>query len=288
MTAPSAEREIEELNKQLAELKVEKEKFGEESFRWASKRDVMHGEIKGFRLESRAFKEKRDAINSEIQKLKAFREEARAKYREKIDNLKQIRSRLSENLKGAKRRTMLDLEKEIESIDWKIQTNSLSLDEEKKLVAQVKLLENQLKDRRKLETANNEINQLEIEAKTLKAKIVSHTSKISDLAEQSQKFHEKMIGLIENIKVMQSEADEMHKKFVDSREKSNVLEASFDEIFSKIKSLRRSISEKEEETKAKKIAELQIKLEEEALEKLKQGKKLTFDEFKILAEKGKI
>jgi len=44
----------------------------------------------------------------------------------------------------------------------------------------------------------------------------------------------------------------------------------------------------EEKEQRQKQEDLQKQTEEKALEKLKRGEKLTFDEFKILIEKGRI
>jgi uncharacterized coiled-coil DUF342 family protein len=60
------------------------------------------------------------------------------------------------------------------------------------------------------------------------------------------------------------------------------------EKLEQVKALCAAIRQKEEEEKSRHQANLKKQVEDEALEKLKQGKKLSFDEFKILAEQGKI
>ncbi|MDH5636311.1 MAG: hypothetical protein OEY47_06580, partial [Candidatus Bathyarchaeota archaeon] len=60
------------------------------------------------------------------------------------------------------------------------------------------------------------------------------------------------------------------------------------ELLDKIKTFEKELQEAEEKKQAKRQRELCKELEERALEKLKRGEKLTWEEFKILAEKRKI
>ena len=56
----------------------------------------------------------------------------------------------------------------------------------------------------------------------------------------------------------------------------------------KAKALREKNRREETEKKIKRETDLRKKLEKKALNKLKNGEKLNFDEFKVLAEQGKI
>jgi len=283
------EQRIEELTQELYKIKDERDRLNKESLRWAEERNLLHEEIKKLRSEARLFKEKRDALNNEVQSLKILREEDRRKHRENIDQLQKLRQRMREAI--AKRepiRDALSLEREIETIDWKIQTNPLSLDEERELVERVKILENQLEVYRSIKGIKDEIARLKNEAKALKEEIASHGEKILEVAGQSQKFHLNMIEHLENIKKLGVKADEMHKKYVENKEEAQTFQSKYAEIFNQIKALQKAIQEKEEEEKTKQLAELRNKLEKEALDKLKRGKKLSFEEFKILAEQGRI
>ena len=56
----------------------------------------------------------------------------------------------------------------------------------------------------------------------------------------------------------------------------------------KIKIFEKELREAEEKKQAKRQRELRKELEKRAIEKAKRGEKLTWEEFKILAEKEKI
>jgi uncharacterized coiled-coil DUF342 family protein len=240
------------------------------------------------RLEAKGFRDKRDELNAEIQFLKTVKEERREKRADAIEQLKGQRLKIKATSTTRATRSSKSLEDEIAEIDWNIQTEPHSLEEEKKLVDQVKALEIQLQAHKKIEQLKGKIYGLGAEAQTLKDEIKTDSDKILELAEQSQKFHEKMIEGLEKAKTLKMEADENHRKYVENREKAKACHIKFVEKLEQVKALRAAIRQKEEEEKSRQQADLKRKVEEEALDKLKQGKKMSFDEFKILAEQGKI
>jgi len=284
----TSEQKIARLNNELDALKVERDKFNEEAQAWAEKRDKIHDEIRRIGLEAKGFRDKRDELNDEIKFLKTMKEERVKKRAETFDQLKSQRLKIKDASATKTVRSSKLLEREIAKIDWQIQTKPHSLEEEKKLVNQVKTLEIQLQVNRRIEQIKNEIANLKKEARTLKDEIQTDTSKIRELAEHSQKFHEKMIRELEKAKALKTEADKMHHKFVESKEKANTCHSKYVEILDQVKALRTAIRQREEEARTKQQTDLKRKIEDEALDKLKRGKKLSFEEFKILAEQGKI
>ena len=288
MKIVTSERTIEQLNSELDALKAERNRLNDEAKTWADKRDKLHEEIQKMRLEVKGFRGKRDELNAEIQFIKTMKEERREKRTDAIEQLKGQRLKIKTMSTMKETRSSKSLEDKIAEIDWMIQTESHSLEEEKKLVDQVKALEIQLQAHKKIEQFKGKIYGLSAEAQTLKEEIKTDSDKILELAERSQKFHEKMIAGLEKTKTLRMEADENHCKYVESREKAKACHSKFVEKLEQVKALFAAIRQKEEEEKSRHQANLKKQVEDEALEKLKQGKKLSFDEFKILAEQGKI
>jgi phosphoserine phosphatase len=279
---------IDELNRELYTLKCEQGRQNRESLQWAEKRDILHEEIKKLRMEAKNLKEKRDALNDEVRHLKTLREEIKRKYNEEIGNIQRLKQQIRETKTKLHQKNVQSLEKEIERFEWRIQTDSLSLNEEKKLVEQVKNLEKQLEFYGNMESKKDEIQTLENAVKKHKFEILAYQEKIVELAALSQKSHLKMLEYYEKMKELKAEADKMHKKYLESREKAQVFQSRYKEVLNQILSIKRAVQEREEKERIKKLAELKALLEKNALEKLKRGDKLTFEEFKILAEQGKI
>jgi uncharacterized coiled-coil DUF342 family protein len=196
-------------------------------------------------------------------------EERRKQRQEKIEQLKEDRLKVRETLADKPSRSFRSLKDELDKLEWKIQTESHSIEEERRLVGYVKSLETQLETYRRVEVIRSRIMKIEEDMNALRQDSLVDREKIQELTQKSQSFHENMISRLEKAKDLKKEADEMHGKYVEYRDKARVQHAKYLDVLMQIKDMR-------------------SQLEKTALEKLKNGKKLTFEEFKILAEQGKI
>lgn len=282
------EQRVEELERELDTLTTERDRLNEEALRWAGKRDRLHEQIRRLRSEANSFREERDKLNGAVGALKTLREGAKKEARIKIDQIKTLRQEIKDALSHRPSRSSQSLQNEIEAIEWKIQTDSPTLDEERRLIERVKALETQMEVYREIESIRDKIEGLQNQITKLKDERVSHNQKISEMAKESQRFHEKMIERLQNATKLKAEADEMHGKYAEHKEPARALHLRYVETLEQIRTLREKIREKEEKERSEQEADLRRKLEEEALGKLKRGEKLTFEEFKILAEQGKI
>jgi len=286
--AEDRKREIAELSRELGTLKAERDRLLAEAHRQAQERNRIHGEMRKLRLEVDTLKEKRDALNRQVRHLKALREEGWRDCRAKIEELKRLRREIKEAVLRKPNRTRESLESDIEKIEWRIQTESPSLKEERELVEQVKDLENELEIYRDIERTEDKIATLENDVEELKDQISVLRIKISEVAGQSQRFHEKMIGHLQKVKELKAKADEKHGEYIDCREKAKVFHSKYLATLDQMNAIREQVRKEEEKEKARKQSILQERMEKTASDKLKRGERLTFEEFKILAEMGKI
>ena len=178
------------------------------------------------------------------------------------------------------------VEREIKDIDWKIQTSSLPLKEEQDLVNRVRQLESQLVVQKQIRKVKDALFKLRAEKQKFGAEAQTIHEKLSELAEQSQKYHEQMIEVLDKARELQTEADEAHKKYVETREQAQKLHQKCVELLEKIKSIQRELKETMNKKQAERQSELKEELEKRALEKMKRGEKLVWEEFQVLAEKG--
>ena len=178
------------------------------------------------------------------------------------------------------------IEREIEQIDWKIQTTSLPLKEEEELINQVRQLEAQLSVQKRIKKVKEKLLELRTEEKNLEIEAKTLHEKLSELAEQSQKFHEQMLETLDKARKLQVEADDAHQKYVETKQQAQKQHQKCVELLEKLRAFERELKETADERQAERQSELQKELEERALAKLKRGEKLMWEEFKILAEKG--
>ncbi len=272
-------KKITELRQQLAPLIEKHDKLNSEAKQWAEKRDSLHKQIKKLRAKAHELKQKRDELNVRVQELKILREEANKERRERHAQILKLREEIRALREKKPSRSMDNIQAEIEKLEWKIQTTSLTLKEEKVLIDQVGFLENQLLVYNQLQKLKDSLTELRTEEKELESNAKIHHKELLGLAEQSQELHKEMMEALNEADSLQGEADKAHQRFLEAKQRVRSLHQ-------RIELLREEIHCIEEETKSKHELELRKGLEERALEKLRRGEKLTWEEFKVLAEKG--
>jgi uncharacterized coiled-coil DUF342 family protein len=280
------ETRIEKLSQELNPLKEERDKLNSEAKKWANKRNTLHEKIKTLRKDASIIKEKRDAINEKVQNLKNLRNQMKTERGEKHEKILGLQEKIRALNENKPEGNMRQVEREIEEIDWRIQTSSLPVKEEQELVNQVRNLESQLVVQKQMEKVGQKLFELRTEERKLGLEAKAIHEKLSELAEQSQKFHVQMIDVLEKAKELQVEADEAHQKHVDARQHAQELHQKCVELMEKIKVIQKELKETADKKQAERQSKLKNELEEKALAKLKRGEKLMWEEFQVLAEKG--
>ena len=282
------QQKIEELTQKLSALKDQKDKLNAEAEKWAEKRDKLNEQFKNLRAETLGLKNERDNLNGEVKELKQQRDEAKTEFHTKIEEMRKLIQEIKDLVKKKPPRSFQALQREFEQIEWKIQTTSLSLKEEKELVEQVRPLEMQLNIYRKLDHLNQKCIQLKTELSALKTKSKLFHQKLTETAQRSQQIHAKMLEKIEDLKKLKEEADSLHKLFLQTREKIRPVQEEILEISAQIKAFREEAEVEEEKEKKKGEEALRERLEKQAREKLRRGEKLSWEEFQLLAEKENV
>lgn len=286
MSQPQKTQKIEELAQKLSELKEQRNGTNAEAAEWAEKRDKLNRQVKSLAIEIHRLKGERDKLNEKVKELKQQREKTKIEIREKIKQIKQLKEEIRALSKKKPSRSLQTLKKEVDDIEWKIQTTPLGLPEEKELVEKVKQLETQLNIHRKLDQLSLKIREFEREIKARKTNSKFCHEKLTEDAQRSQEIHERMLEKIVESKKLKLEADNFHKLFLQIRERIRPIQNEIKEISSQMKLLRDEIRAQEETEKKQSEKSFREKLEKQAKEKLKRGEKLSWEEFQLLAEKG--
>ncbi len=279
-------RKLAELDQQLIPLEKELDRLNSEAEKWAEERTAMHKRISELKREAADLKQRRDKLNVQVQNLKSQREKARVDRKETQAQIMKLRKGIQKLMRQKPSQNAKSIQREIENLDWRIQTSSLSLEEEKSLIGQIRILETKFSVYRKIHELGVKLTALETEQRTLETKARNYHGKLSELAKQSQQSHEEMLEISSKIRTLQKEADDMHQKFLKSKQQAQGPSLEYIELLSRIKSLKQELHHEEETVEAERQLKLQKKLEERALEKLKRGEKLTWEEFKALADQG--
>ncbi len=279
-------QKIEDLSRELSIIKEERDLLNLEVRKWLKKRNSIHDQIRGLRAEATVLREKRDALNERVQELKRLREQAKMQSKKIHDQILKLEEKVGNSMEKRLPHNIREIERKIESLDWKIQTTPLTLEEERPLVNQVRLLEAQLSIHKQIEVLDKRLVELKAEKEALEVKAKHYHEELSEFAEQSQKFHKKMVEVLKKVDSFRVEANRLHQKYLETKQQAQELHQRHAEISHQVSSLKQALHREEEEKQAQHQLELRKEMKEKALKKMKRGEKLSWEEFKILAEQG--
>jgi len=278
------EQRIQELNLQLAKARQERDQLSQEARKWAEKRNEYHEQIRQLQNEVKNLREKRDETNLQVQILKATREKAKSQRKERQGQAAKLKEKMKSLTEQKPSARSDELDRQIQSLEWKIQTSSLSIKDEKELVEQVRTLETQRAASKQLHNLKNSLLELQAEAKTFGTQAKLEHEKLSQQADQSQEFHQKALETSNRIRTVRQSADEAHQKYSELRQKADRAHEKFLEIQQQARSLKEELEMKAKQRYVEKEQALRTEATAKAKEKMKRGEKLTWNEFKLLSE----
>ena len=288
--------QIDKIKKQIAEANNQIKKYVE-------KRNQLHEQVRKSREEIIQMKAERDALNEKVKLLKEQRNLVRAQATPIMEEVKSIDEKIVELKKNVPRVNQRELQEELDAIEWKISTTSVDLQEEKRLVGEVKELELQLKGYKKIDKKHQKIKELITQRKTIDAQAAVFHQELTDLAKKSQDLHAKMIEKVNAVKKDRAEADSLHQAFVKAKEQNALWYEQIkmlmdqsrgirvaDRQFDLAKRKEEDAKRQEEQVKWKEIQaqkavkekEIKEKIGAEAKEKLNRGEKVNWEEFQLM------
>ena len=276
-------QELASINDRIFSLREQINSSKDEISKYIEKRNKLNDQVRSLREEIDVLKQERDSLNKNVRALKQQRDDVRTnispylqEIRERIHKVKELK----EQRGGVNRRV---LQKELDAIEWKIMTSSLDLQEEKRLIEEVKNIGTQLSVYKKMEKQSKKIDDIKSQLKQHQDVADKfHQELVSD-AQKSQDIHSKLMVKVDEMKKIREEANALHAKFVEAKEK---VQPFYDEISSLMDQKRKLQAEiREEDQTKKKLKEQQIKetIGSQAKEKLDKGEKLNWLEFQLLA-----
>ncbi len=291
MSRPSqTDARLKELDKLAAELRERRERIDalkEVARTLMERRDILNAQNRKIWREARELKKKRDELNDEIKKLKEERTRIYEQTTPKRTELENLRKKM-DGLLGRTSRSESATIKRIHELDWEIQTNPLTLSEEKAIIDQVKELEEQALVHKEARAIRDRILELRADLVDLRTTANTVHEKVTVLAKQSQSYHEAMLTKIKETEGAKTQADEAHKEYARVRAELEETQKRGDEVSDHLKALRLMIKQEKDDEEKKRVEALLAIESETAMKKFKERKKVTLEEFKLLKSKGLI
>jgi uncharacterized coiled-coil DUF342 family protein len=282
------------VNEKMSTLRDQLNKTNEDIVKYVEKRDTLNEHARTLRQEIAELKKERDSLNESVKSLKMQRDELRNKIAPFIEEIKvhsqKIRD-LKEKRSGVPRH---ELQKDFDAIEWKIQTTSLDLKEEKGLIEQVKQIEIQLNVYKKIDLQSKRISELKAELKVYTDKADAFHQELTANAKNSQELHAKMQSKFDEMNKTRDEASRLHAMYLLAKEQIKPLHEELTNIWELRKrlteeyrkeqdELRKQFREQSETSKKTKELELKERIGSQAKNKLERGEKVDWRELQLLA-----
>ena len=293
--ADAKPEDIEFLRARLRELKIQAREDLEvlrrdrdQMRQYKSVRDEHNKEVRGLIESVKAEREERDRINKEISEAKDRRSAIHAQLKSVYEEIRELRSNIVGSPSTDQRRMM----RRVEELEWRQQTEQLSMDEERSIVEEIAKIEAKLVKIGQEKEKQDRIHEQRRLARRLKEEASEAHQRVLKLSEQSQIHHQEVVRIRPQLEEFKRSADTAHQNFVEwlkkvkeGENKLKEVRTEIDEIYGKIRKYqaeRRDTAETERR-EVKKVHEQERV--DAAVEKMQSGKRLTFDEF-ILAQRS--
>ena len=179
---------------------------------------------------------------------------------------------------------------ELQMLDQRQQTTSLSIDAERELIETIKKKQEELADLEKQLTEQSalggEVTEMDANIDELFKKADEQHAKVVEFSKEIDELHERMSALVEELSMMNNESDKKHQAFLKVRQRADHYHQKAQEMRQKIMAIKREKRADEREAKKEVRAhsrevqkyfedkEALTKHKDDELDKLKKGKKI--------------
>ena len=276
------EEKIYELRGKLREINLKIRNAQEEASSYEEKRDEIHAMMRPFVEKLRKIR-KEDADKWEkLNKLRETLAEKKSELKARKEKYLEVKRKLWK-LKGIKE-TVEEIQKRIEELDWRLQTQPLPKEEERRIGEVLEILHVKLAQARQKMELQRELEGLEAELEAQRKEMDQIREEIGEVKGFLSERSEQVKQLREKIQALKQKADEWHAKYLEAKERLMKLEAEKILLVSQLIEQQNILKKLKEDEERKRLEERKKRLKAEAKLKLHSGKKLSFEEFKALME----
>ncbi|NHJ02237.1 MAG: hypothetical protein EAX86_08875 [Candidatus Heimdallarchaeota archaeon] len=280
------------------DIKQQREGFNRKVTSIANKRNLLNEQVKELIQTAKEEREKRDKCNEAISEIK----EKKSLLLKEIEGFEEQATRLDQQLGEIKETTpqkrnhpdfsAKKIRKNIQELEWKIQTTSnLSIADERELVDRINRLEKKFREVRETDVISRDLKTIRSRIDTLRGKIRGLDYDLRNQARESRHHHKTMIQAFKNADVLRKQADDLHAQFLDAKEQANSIHNEYLTYIREINRIRHDITKNKQKVREAQDAQRREILEEkteDAKKKFEEGRKLSFEEFRTLIDKGLI
>lgn len=288
----SISNQIRDLESQVKLWRRKREELNSQVIEKTKLRNQKNEEVKALISQANEDKHLRDDLNQKISELKNQKQiiDIQIKDYEKLyedadSKLEPVE--IPKNMNSQLRK----FQKELKDLEWKLQTQTFSLEDERKIVDRIADLDQKVEGLGEFKSLSQDKIKSYHALRKLRNQMYKTIREMNGLVKESRMHHKKMVESYSKANTVRKEADSIHADIQKVKTQADLIHSEFVE---KIK-LKRSLTSKIKKFSQKLQAE-QKSRETEALkekttnvlQKTKDGKKISFDDFKSLIDLGLI
>lgn len=247
-----------------------------------SEKDGVTSEIGSMIKRIRELKHERDDFTRQVRAKKAERSRLNKLVREKIQEVKNKRSEQDEVMKshGIKdlKRSPDAILKQIEKMEFRIETEAMPFNQEKKLMDQIRQHRKEYEELSVVSRVLKDVHTLSKEINTLKRESDTVHRDIQHLATKSQERHEELLKISGDIDKLKDGEKDIFDKFADYKQQYNEQNMKLRAKLNEMTAVKQELAQIESSLRQQKQEELKQEMQEkqdEVEDKIKRGKKLT-------------
>lgn len=289
-------QQMKTLQQEIAVVKKELNKLNREKESWFSKRSKINKKISALIGDVKGSKDSRNELTSQVKQFKEERDQLNAQIKEKLELLKSLKANAGEKPKTSsssmnshgrfeKKLTPSAIKKQIEKIEYALETQPMKFSNEQKLNKEVKMLKKQLSEMSSTAGDWESITELSREINRLRKASNAAHKKLQEEAGASQVKHESVLGISKEIDDLKKEEQAAFDKFKEFKDLFKVKNDSLKELLKTFEELKTVLEENNiavEEDKKKAAADAVREKVKVVNEKIKKGGKLTTEDLLMM------
>lgn len=249
--------------------------------KFARERNTLNNQTREFVEEAQKNKDLRDKYNQEVLDIKAQRNEFNDKANVLFEDIEAFKKEHGTQ----KNRGVKELQKQIEFMEYRQQTEVFTTDKERELIDKIKHMKSQVREQEAELEQNKEMHTKITEAREFRKEASDLHAKVTEVAELAQKHHDLMVDSYRKADKSREAADAAHKSFVEAQEAADAEHKFFITCQKELRDYDKVISGLRKKTKKVKVSKEQkaVRKEAESLFKnFRAGEKLTTDDILLL------
>jgi len=288
MSSQSAKELVEELNKhrvEVSRLRNTLNELDKEKELWFKKKQDLTAKIRESIQKIKDSKNKRDALTLEVKGLKPKRDSVNKELSSKSSELEKLKKEMSELAKSLGiRDSPSRIKQQMERLEFKIETDTVSFEKEKELMKKIKELKKDYDKVSILEDSSKKIKEVFGISRGMKKEANDTHKMVQDKARQSQALHEEILKISLEIDKMKVDEEESFKKFSELKKKFNEANSQLKEKLKAMNGVKNALDKISSDKREKRRQEIDsiLKSKEEIVnEKIRKGQKLTTEDLLV-------